>query len=37
VPKPTKKAVKATRGFRMGSRSGKELSPEELAQLLQVG
>src|SRR5690606_14335573 len=37
VPAPDKKAVRATRGFRMGSRARKELTPEELAALLQVG
>ena len=37
IQAPTKKAVRATRGFRMGSQKGKELSPEELAALLQVG
>ncbi|HEX6069232.1 MAG TPA: DEAD/DEAH box helicase [Longimicrobiaceae bacterium] len=37
IQAPTKKAVRATRGFRMGSQKGKELSPEELATLLQVG
>ncbi|HEX6924044.1 MAG TPA: DEAD/DEAH box helicase [Longimicrobiaceae bacterium] len=38
-PLPTldRKAVRASRGFRMGSRARKELSPEELAALLQVG
>jgi ATP-dependent RNA helicase RhlE len=35
--KDTKKAVRASRGFRMGSRAQKELSPEELAELLKVG
>jgi ATP-dependent RNA helicase RhlE len=35
--KDTKKAVKTSRGFRMGSRAQKELSPEELAELLKVG
>jgi superfamily II DNA/RNA helicase len=37
LPTPTKKAVRATRGFRMGSQARKELSPEELKALLQVG
>ena len=37
IQRPDKKAVRATRGFRMGSRARKELSPEELAALLQVG
>ena len=37
LPTPDKKAVRATRGFRMGSRARKELSPAELAALLQVG
>ena len=37
VQKPAeKKAVRASRGHRMGSRSGKELTPEELAELLNV-
>jgi ATP-dependent RNA helicase RhlE len=31
-----KKAVKTSRGFRMGSRSGKELTPEELEAILRV-
>lgn len=34
---PTQKEVRATRGRRMGTRAGKELSPEELQALLQVG
>ena len=36
-PAPDKKAAKASRGFRMGSRSKKELTPEELEALLRVG
>jgi ATP-dependent RNA helicase RhlE len=40
-PAPTsraaKKEVRATRGHRMGSRAGKELTPEELKALLNVG
>jgi ATP-dependent RNA helicase RhlE len=32
-----KKAARATRGHRMGSRAGKELTPEELEKLLGVG
>jgi ATP-dependent RNA helicase RhlE len=31
-----KKAVKTSRGFRMGSRSGKDLTPEELEAILRV-
>jgi ATP-dependent RNA helicase RhlE len=32
-----KKAVRASRGFRMGSRAGADLTPEELEALLRVG
>ncbi len=32
-----KKAVRASRGRRMGSRAGADLTPEELAALLRVG
>ena len=35
--KAEKKAVRASRGFRMGSRAGKELTPEELEAILRVG
>lgn len=34
---PDPKAARASRGFRMGSRAGQELSPEQLAELLRVG
>jgi ATP-dependent RNA helicase RhlE len=34
---PTIQEQKASRGRRLGARSGKELSPEELAKLLKVG
>jgi hypothetical protein len=34
---PTLREQKAMRGRRLGARSGKELSPEELAKLLKVG
>ncbi|HEX5724818.1 MAG TPA: DEAD/DEAH box helicase [Longimicrobiaceae bacterium] len=34
---PDKKEVRATRGRRMGTRAGKELTPEELEKLLKVG
>jgi ATP-dependent RNA helicase RhlE len=41
APRPSlaveKKAARATRGHRMGSRAGKELTPEELEKLLGVG
>ena len=37
VRKQEQKAVKASRGRRMGSRAGKELTPEELEKLLNVG
>ncbi|HET7320928.1 MAG TPA: DEAD/DEAH box helicase [Longimicrobiaceae bacterium] len=35
--KQAQKAVKASRGRRMGSRAGQELTPEELQKLLSVG
>jgi ATP-dependent RNA helicase RhlE len=35
--KTAQKQSRATRGFRMGSRAGKELTPEELEKLLRVG
>ena len=34
---PTVQEQKASRGRRLGARSGKELTPEELAKLLKVG
>jgi ATP-dependent RNA helicase RhlE len=34
---PTIQEQKASRGRRLGARSGKELTPEELAKLLKVG
>lgn len=34
---PDPKAARASRGHRMGSRAGQELSPEQLAELLRVG
>ncbi len=36
-PRAEKKAARASRGRRMGSRSGKDLTPEELEKLLRVG
>lgn len=40
-PRPTakqaQKEARVTRGRRMGSRAGKELTPEELQKLLAVG
>ena len=37
VQELSRKAVRSTRGFRMGSQARKELSPEELEALLRVG